>query len=87
MKGIRLEVPITPQRWRSIEEVYDAARNQEPGDRSAFLAKACAGDEALKRQVQSLLEQDSGSRTGILDHPAAELLSESASKSSMVWSA
>ena len=74
---------MTPERFRSIEEVYHAARNREPGDRSAFLAEVCAGDEALKRQVESLLEQDSGSRTGILDHPAAELLPESAPKLSI----
>ena len=68
---------MTPERWRSIEELYHAARDRDPGDRSAFLAAACEGDDGLKHQVQSLLDQDSSDGSKFLDHPAAEWLAES----------
>ena len=46
-------------------------------DRSEFLAAACEGDDGLKHQVQSLLDQDSSDGSNLLDHPAAEWLAES----------
>jgi Tol biopolymer transport system component/tRNA A-37 threonylcarbamoyl transferase component Bud32 len=46
-------------RWRLVEELYHAARERGPGDKRAFLADACHGDEELRREVESLLAQDS----------------------------
>ena len=42
------------------------------GDRTAFLEEACAGDEALHREVESLLAQESAA-SQFLDGPAAEV--------------
>src|ERR1051326_8509040 len=66
---------MSPSRWRWIEQLYHSARDCDPKDRQAFLRKACADDEQLLHQVNSLLEQG---QTGdeILDHPAMDLLSE-----------
>ena len=55
----------TPQmdqeRWRQVETLYHATLARPAGEQAAFLAKACAGDEWLRREVQSLLDQqDSG---------------------------
>ena len=51
---------MTPERWQRIETLYHQASDRAPADRSAFLATACAGDEALRRNVESLLaESDS----------------------------
>jgi len=50
--------PMAPERWRQIKELYDAALAREPGSRAAFLAKACAGDPALQREVESLLQSN-----------------------------
>jgi len=69
---------MSPGRLRRIEELYHAARQREMVERSFFLAEACRGDEELKREVESLLAQDSGGK--ILDRPAAELLTESSAK-------
>src|SRR6516164_604145 len=46
------------ERWRKIEQLYRAALECEARDRPAFLEKACAGDEELRRKVESLLARD-----------------------------
>src|SRR5258705_6768558 len=43
------------QRWKEIDRVFAAALEHEPATRSAFLDRACAGDEALRQEVESLL--------------------------------
>ena len=48
---------MTPERWKQISQLYEAARSRPSGERSAVLAEACAGDEDLRRDVGSLLEQ------------------------------
>ena len=42
-------------RWRQIETLYEAAQARAADERAAFLMEACAGDEALRRAVESLL--------------------------------
>ena len=55
---------MTPERWKRVEELYHAARTRPPGERAAFLAEACRDDEALRRDVESLLNEPSeGLRT------------------------
>ncbi|HVP00028.1 MAG TPA: hypothetical protein VMT15_18280 [Bryobacteraceae bacterium] len=58
---------MDPERWRQIERLYHAALDQTPEKRSAFITEACGGDQDLRREVNSLLEQ---SAAGILDQPA-----------------
>ncbi len=60
---------MTPERWKQTEELYHAARNRPPGERTAFLAEACPDDEALRLDVESLLNEP-GSANGLLDTPA-----------------
>ena len=50
---------MTPERWRRIEELYHAAHARPADERAAFLAEACRGDEKLRREVESLLNQSS----------------------------
>jgi eukaryotic-like serine/threonine-protein kinase len=57
VKSARVSAPVTPERWRQIETVFHAARDRAAGDRVAFLDQACAGDSALRREVDSLLDQ------------------------------
>ena len=47
---------MTPERWRDVERVFQAALDREPSARSAFLDRACAGDAELRREVESLLD-------------------------------
>ena len=63
---------MEPERWRQIGRLYDAALEREPGQRTAFLKEACASDEDLRREVESLLaHEDGGDR--FLEAPALEV--------------
>src|SRR5438876_11955303 len=44
-------------RWSTIERLYHAALKIPEADRSAYLAEACAGDDTLRHEVESLLAQ------------------------------
>ncbi|MGH9146406.1 MAG: hypothetical protein ACRD1Q_06835, partial [Vicinamibacterales bacterium] len=63
---------MTPDRWQRIEELYHVALSREAQDRAAFLTNACNGDEELRREVESLLNQPV-SAGGFLDEPAVDL--------------
>jgi len=43
------------ERWQQVDKILEAALEQEESERSAFLEKACAGDESLRKEVESLL--------------------------------
>jgi eukaryotic-like serine/threonine-protein kinase len=47
---------MDPGRWREIERLYHAAMGRPAAERAVFLAEACAGDEALRREVAGLLD-------------------------------
>ena len=47
---------MTPERWRQVEAVLQAALEREPAERAALLDSACAGDPDLRQEVESLLE-------------------------------
>ena len=46
---------MNPARFQTIEEIYRAALDQEPDQTSAFLDRACEGDEVLRRKIEALL--------------------------------
>jgi serine/threonine protein kinase len=46
---------MRPERWEEIERLCNEALERDGGERASFLESACAGDEALLREVQSLL--------------------------------
>jgi len=48
---------VTPERLREIERLFHEARERTPTERDAFLARACAHDPTLRREVESLLAQ------------------------------
>ena len=43
------------ERWQQIERIFHEALQAQPGKRAAILSDLCAGDEALRREVESLL--------------------------------
>ncbi len=63
---------MTPERWKEIERVYHAALKQDVSLRSAFLDHACAGDEALRKEVESLLPYDTRAEK-FIESPALEV--------------
>ena len=42
-------------RWKQVDDLLQSVLKLPPGDRDAFLKQACADDEALEREVRSLL--------------------------------
>jgi serine/threonine protein kinase/Tol biopolymer transport system component len=64
--GARLDVPADDERtnagmtddvhrWERVKDVFQSALERAPGNRSGFVAAACHGDDALQREVESLL--------------------------------
>src|SRR5262245_26053894 len=67
------------ERWRQIDQLLEAALERKPEDRAAFLAAACAGDESLLLEVESLLRSDEAAES-FIEEPvitlAANVLAE-----------
>jgi serine/threonine-protein kinase len=61
---------MNDERWTRITALYEAAQERAPGERSAFISQAAAGDSDLRREVESLLAQDLKS-VAIDEHIAA----------------
>jgi TonB family protein len=49
---------IELDRWRRLQELFEAAADLEPGKQAAYLASACAGDDGLRHEVEALLHSD-----------------------------
>jgi eukaryotic-like serine/threonine-protein kinase len=49
---------MDPDRWRRIAHLYELALEREPVERGAFLAAVCAGDDELRREVESLIAHE-----------------------------
>jgi len=45
------------ERWRKVETIFDRVLDAGEGRRESVLNEACAGDEDLRREVESLLAQ------------------------------
>jgi serine/threonine-protein kinase len=61
---------MTPDRWRRIGELFDAAVAVDPREREAWLRAACGRDDDLRAEVGRLLAQDErAARDGLLTPP------------------
>ena len=65
---------MNPERWRQIEKLYYAAL-EKTGERTSFLAEACAGDEGLLREVETLLQAHE-CEDSFLTAPALEVVAQ-----------
>jgi hypothetical protein len=69
---------MNSDRWQRIARLYDQVLERDPDERAAFLAAQSGEDLDLRREVQSLLAQDS--KRLLLDEPmlvtAADVLDE-----------
>ena len=64
---------MDPDRWQQVEELYHAALEREEGERATFLEQACAGDEAMRLRVESLLAHSGGASSRFLEEPALDM--------------
>jgi serine/threonine-protein kinase len=63
------------EEWKQIDELFQETLSHAPGDRAAFLDRACAGNENTRREVESLLAHDDQARC-FLEQPPAEIAAE-----------
>ena len=47
---------VNPRHWQQVKEVFEATLERPPEERSRFIEGACAGDAALREEVESLLK-------------------------------
>jgi hypothetical protein len=71
MKSLGGRRTLTPDRWRQIEDLYQAAQNCAPSERAALLE--CT-DPEIRARVERVLEVESSGR--ILDQPAKDFLAD-----------
>ena len=64
-------------RWQEIDRLFDTAVEHKPAERSTFLSDASAGDEELRREVESLLEAHDRA-TKFIEVPAMEVAAKAA---------
>jgi non-specific serine/threonine protein kinase len=63
---------VKAERWQQVEQLYHAALERGVEERAAFLAAACAGDEELRREVESLLAYEDQAEH-FIESPALEV--------------
>jgi serine/threonine protein kinase/Tol biopolymer transport system component len=63
---------MATDRWQQIKEIFHSALERKPAERSAYLDRTCAGDEAIRSEVESLIaaHEKEGS---FIDSPAYEV--------------
>jgi serine/threonine-protein kinase len=64
---------MDPDRWKRVEELYHAVLEREESGRAAFLEQACAGDEGLRRRVESLVTHYEHAPSKFLEEPALDM--------------
>ena len=62
---------MASERWEQVELLLHAALSQPVGQRADFLREACGGDEALQRDVESLLGREAAAADFLESPPAA----------------
>ena len=62
---------MEPERWLHVADLYEAALERDPSDRESFLNEAARSDDALRREVESLLAHDQA--PVLLDRAVGEL--------------
>ena len=63
---------MKPDRQQQLSDLYHAALSRPPHDREAFLLDACAGDERLRQELESLLRYEP-ELSGFLGIPVASV--------------
>jgi eukaryotic-like serine/threonine-protein kinase len=58
---------VSRDRWQRIARIYEAAAELDPAARDTFLSEACASDDSLRDEVESLLRHDTADV--VLDSP------------------
>ena len=71
---MKWRIPVNPERWQRLKEIFDAALDKTDSERTAFLDEACQSDPELRREVESLLKSQGSD--SFLEKPAYEAVPE-----------
>src|SRR5215831_12529954 len=63
------------ERWQEVERLYHSTLEKAVSERAAFLAKACAGDDELRREVESLLAYEEQA-ANFIESPALDVAAQ-----------
>lgn len=64
---------MTPEQWSRVKDVFNAALAEDPRTRRAFVIEASRGDEAIRSEVERLLDADTAA-ADFIEFPAADTL-------------
>jgi serine/threonine protein kinase/Tfp pilus assembly protein PilF len=59
-------------RWTTIKRIHQSSLDRDPSERTAFVDESCGGDEALRREVHSLLTYGTDAES-FLEQPAVDI--------------
>jgi serine/threonine protein kinase len=66
---------MSPEKLKKVEEIYHAVLALPPDERNVFLRESCAGDAALRKEIDSLLAYEN-TFDSLLDNPPKSLAAE-----------
>src|SRR6516162_3254562 len=66
---------MTPERWQRINDLFQSVADRTPEERTTFLQTVCQGDEALLREVESLIASHERAEN-FIESPAFEVVPE-----------
>ena len=66
---------MKPERWQTIESIFQQALACDASSRASFLADACSGDSELRREVESLLAANEDAKS-FIHSPAIEMTAQ-----------
>ncbi len=72
---------MNPVRWQKLDRLFQSALQCTSGERDAFVAEACIGDDAMRQDLQSMIShhRQAGS---FIEHPAFEMAAETMAEDS-----
>ena len=79
MTDARQSPLVGPDAFPRARAIFESALDWPPSDRATRIREACAGDDTLRREVESLLAQE-GRAAGYLSTPAAALTGDMATE-------
>jgi serine/threonine-protein kinase len=65
-------IPAAGKRWERVKELFEAAVDLAPNERAILLTRECDSDEALRREIESLLESDNQT-DGFIEQPVSKI--------------
>ncbi|HEY7387980.1 MAG TPA: serine/threonine-protein kinase, partial [Bryobacteraceae bacterium] len=62
---------MTPERFRLISELYDAAAAMDPAERTRFIEERCGSDDAMRRELMDAFRDGGSTLAGVVEKAAA----------------